>query len=207
MKDSAIPRLTLVLGAVISLSGMGTALAAGLPSTEADEITLNVPVRLTSLPTEVKKGRIECDVHLNWNAGGPDPRGTGMATGRHFTEARGATEFPIDPNAGNFSGNVAVKVKTGPPRAAVDFEEPLRLLDGTYSCWLSLASDTGDFYPGPPQHDAATGQATGRRGAAPSWAQAQGNARLEVTGRIQAPPPRAAGEPAQPAGQMKAPAR
>ncbi len=188
MGQGAVGALVVMVGLVTFVASAGTAAAAGLASTEADEITLNVPIRLTSLPTEVKKGAITCDVRLNWNTGGAGATGLGMATGQISIVATGRTEFPVDPTTGNFSGNVAVKVKTGPPRQAVDFEEHLDFLGGDYFCWLSLASDSGDFYPGPPPRNTATGQATGRRGPAPPWAQAQGTPRMEVNGQIARPP-------------------
>ena len=164
-------------GVTLTAPAARIALGDGLqPSTEADEISLNVPVRLTNLAPEVKRGAVSCDVRLRWTASGEIM----------FTYALGRTEFAIDSRTGSYDGILPVRVRNGPPRRAVDLGFPILYAEGSYTCALALASKGGSFHPGGSPPGPVSGSPAGPPAVAPPWAAPQGTATLEVSGPIPA---------------------
>ncbi len=129
MQRSWLTLLLLMIGA--NLPRPGTA--------RAEEITLNVPVRLSNLPAEVTRGLIECQVRTMWGAAEAPQR-------FETTDPSASTTFAIDPNAGSFSQTVAVRVKNDPPKRWVDLEYHVSALSRSYVCGLSLATQSSEWW-------------------------------------------------------------
>ena len=78
------------------------ALLAPRPAT-ADEITLNIPVRLTNMASDVTRGRVLCTLAFNWIS-----QVNGRDESRPFSGGQFSAEFPIDAAAGAYSGTTGV---------------------------------------------------------------------------------------------------
>ncbi len=137
MKHRQMTLAGLTLGAVLLIAMPDAALAQG--GSQTDDITLNVPVRLSRLSPEVTRGKVVCSVHVFYAAtvGREDQQTPVNATG----------ETPFSPSGGAFSGTVTVKIKIGPPRVMLDSGNPIRLVSGYYGCMMQLATASSDWYP------------------------------------------------------------
>src|SRR5690349_1701272 len=104
-------------GLIALLFGLGLPLAAP-GAARADDVTLNVPVQLGGMPTNVTRGRVECVVHGDYQGTGGSRTGSGGAPGRGtlvLIEVRGtSSEFAFASN-GTYSGTQAVHVTVPPP--------------------------------------------------------------------------------------------
>jgi len=70
----------------------------------ADEITLNVPVRLTRMAAIVTRGLVTCDIVGRWNS----------YEDSQTIQGRGTSNFAI-PASGDYNGTIAVRILVSPP--------------------------------------------------------------------------------------------
>jgi hypothetical protein len=181
-------------GLIAVVLGIGVPLIAP-GAARADDVTLNVPVQINNMASNVTRGRVECLVQAGYTGSG-GARSGGSAQARRDVdpfEARGtSSEFTLDANGG-YSGTQTVRVQTPPPRQLwIDEGRTITFLQPVYSCHVQVATPSSDWYPSlqAAPRDMATGQATGRRaeGEAPAWARSTGG-RPIVSGNLRNPTP------------------
>lgn len=183
MTDRGPMALVLGLGFLTTLSLAGAA--------RADEVTLNVPVQLTNIAANVTRGRVECQVVVEYAGSQAQAQG---AARRHRNTYKGASaEFGFDAN-GAYNGTATVRVQVEPPREMVEAMVPITIGGSPeYACHIQVAMPGGVFYP-ERARDMATGQASGRT-QGPEWSQPRGG-NPEVTGRLSVMPAVSATRPA-----------
>lgn len=135
----------------------------------ADEITLNIPVRLTNMASDVTRGRVLCTLAFNWIS-----QVNGRDEWRPFSGGMLSAEFPIDSASGAYSGTLGVRFIVSPPQEWIDTGRTIRVqAEGTnprprYICRVQVATATSAWHPQLIVND--QGQVTGMTTPAPAWA-------------------------------------
>lgn len=145
MKRRRMTLAGLTLGAVL-LIAMPDAALAQVGGSGTDDITFNVPVRLSRLSPEVTRGKVLCSVRV-WYTGRVAAVGDPAGREDQDTAVDATSETPFSPSGGAFSGTVTVKIKIGPPRVMLDSGSPIRVGSGDYGCMMRLATASSDWYP------------------------------------------------------------
>ena len=140
---------------------MGTVLALGVATglvtpqaVLADDITLNVPVRLTRMAANVTRGIVTCQVNGTWET--LTPRGSGNDLMRQTFRASGTSEFTIDGTSGEYNETRTVRISTpAPPQSWLDAGNQIWFVDQqAYYCKLQVGAAGSAWQP---QTDVAPG--------------------------------------------------
>ena len=140
---------------------MGTVLALGVATglvtpqaVLADDITLNVPVRLTRMAANVTRGIVTCQVNGSWQT--LVPRGSGIQVMRQTFQASGTSEFTIDGTSGEYNETRTVRISTpAPPQSWLDAGNQIKFVDQqAYYCKLQVGAAGSAWQP---QADVAQG--------------------------------------------------
>jgi hypothetical protein len=109
------------------------ALAAGLQSQSmvvhkspgAKLVTITVPVRLASLDSRIRYGKMTCGITIK---------------GNHMVGGQGEGLFSINSNDGSFNGNVKVSVEQG------NIPDSMFAQELEYNCGLFLSADSHTYF-------------------------------------------------------------
>ena len=145
-------RNTMLMAPVLAL-GLVTGLAAPQAAL-ADDVTLNVPVRLTRMAANVTRGIVTCQVNGSWESQDPQAR-SGETMGRSF-QASGTSEFTIDGTSGEYNETRTVRISTpAPPQSWLDAGNQIKFVDQqAYYCKLQVGAAGSAWQP---QADVAQG--------------------------------------------------
>jgi len=141
MRHRRLAGISLMAGVLAGATAPGVAIA--------DDVTLNVPVRLTRMAANVTRGLVSCDVKGEWSTDAP--RGS-QAPGsdnvqRSPLRATGTANFTI-PASGDFNASVSVRVATTPPpRAWIDSGNAITLKSTYYFCRIQVATADSAWQP------------------------------------------------------------
>ena len=128
-----------LMGAALVLGGV-----AGLVTPQAvlaDDVTLNVPVQLSSLATAVTRGQVACQIRGEWEISEADRVTAGTARAQEPFQATGASEFTIDSTSGEYNGTSAVRISTPAPPQAWRNAATLKFASAPrYFCSLKIAA-------------------------------------------------------------------
>ena len=132
---------------------MGTVLALGVATglvtpqaVLADDITLNVPVRLTRMAANVTRGIVTCQVYGTWET--LTPRGSGNDLMRQTFRASGTSEFTIDGTSGEYNETRTVRISTpAPPQSLLDGGRPIHFAGPVYDCLLQVGAAGSTWQP------------------------------------------------------------
>jgi hypothetical protein len=164
------------LALVLGLGGLAT---PALPrAAVADEVTLNVPVKLSNIATNVTRGRVQCIVQAFYHYGAPETRAVGSNGS--------SSEFAVGAN-GEYKGTVTVRVQIGPPQQWIDMGRKIEIGSAPqYFCQIQVATPSSGWYP---ELDSpmAMGQAPVRPNV-PDWAVPRAGSKPLVNGTLTVSP-------------------
>ena len=132
---------------------MGTVLALGVATglvtpqaVLADDITLNVPVRLTRMAANVTRGIVTCQIRGAWEVIERD-----ASTVIPTFNASGTSEFTIDGATGEYNGTRTVRISTpAPPQALRDSPNGIQFardMPPSYFCTLQIGTAGSAWQP------------------------------------------------------------
>ena len=140
MRNTRLMAPVLALGLVTGLAAPQAALA--------DDVTLNVPVRLTRMAANVTRGIVTCQVYGSWQNLVPLV-GSGHRVILQTYQASGTSEFTIDGTSGEYNGTRTVRISTpAPPQGWLDAGNPIQFRDPpAYYCTLQVGAAGSAWQP------------------------------------------------------------
>ena len=140
MRNTRLMAPVLALGLVTGLAAPQAALA--------DDVTLNVPVRLVRMAANVTRGIVTCQVNGSWQNLVPLV-GSGHRAIVQTFQASGTSEFTIDGTSGEYNGTRTVRISTpAPPQGWLDAGHPIEFRGSPdYYCTLQVGAAGSTWQP------------------------------------------------------------